>query len=155
MIKSKHFRKDVMMARGIVLGILVLLVLIIALVVSALSDKEPRPNENPSESGIDVPTETESETETDSETESETETETETETESETETETETKRYVKVNCKTTLNLRVEPNTNCAVIVALPNGTVVELLEELDDWFKVSYKNKVGYLSKDWAKIVTQ
>ena len=118
-----------------------------------------------SESESNLPgseSESESESETGSESESESVTEPESETGSEPGSETDpaesedpVKLYVEVTSKSNLNLRKEPNTTCEVITSLPKGTKVELVEELDGWFKVIYNGHEGYLNSDYAKIVEE
>lgn len=156
MIKSKHFRKDVIIARVI---FLILCALIIAGVVWGISKiTRSNPQENPSESGNVQETQS-SESESISETESEPESESESETESETQTPPSTeeipKLYAQVISKSNLNLRKEANTTSAVLISIPNGTKVEIIEEFDGWFKVSYKGHIGYISSSYVKVVEE
>jgi uncharacterized protein YgiM (DUF1202 family) len=49
-----------------------------------------------------------------------------------------------------VNLREEPNTDCAVITVLDAGTQLELLEEaVDGWAHVSWDGQEGYVSMDY------
>jgi uncharacterized protein YgiM (DUF1202 family) len=48
-----------------------------------------------------------------------------------------------------VNLREEPNVNCAVITVLPSGTKLELLEEVEGWVRVYYDGQEGYVSADY------
>ena len=152
MIKSKHFRKDVIIARVIFLALCAIIIAGIVWLVSLFTGpKEPA---NPVESGSSEYTE-ESESESESESEVESESETETEPESELPTEEPTKLYIKVTSRSNLNLRKEPNTNCDVYTSLPTGTKAEILEELDGWYKVLYKGYTGYVSADYVKVVEE
>ena len=160
MIKSKHFRKDVIIARVIFLAFCALIIALIVWLVSLFTDsKEPtEPIEsNSSEYSEDIGSKTESEIESEIETESETESETEPETEPETQlpTETPTKLYIQVTSRSNLNLRKEPNTNCDVFTSLPTGTKAEILEELSGWYKVSYNGYIGYVSAQYVKVVEE
>lgn len=162
MIKSKHFRKDVIIARVIFLAVCILLIAGMVWLFSMLTEpKEPQEPTPPESNSSELPSETDSEGETDSETEpeSETESESESETESETESENQTeepvKIYVKVISNRNLNLRKEPNTTSDILASLPNGTKLMVVEELDGWFKVKYEDHVGYVSSQYVKIVEE
>lgn len=48
-----------------------------------------------------------------------------------------------------LNLRKTASTSAEVITQLDKNAKVEILEELDDWYKVSYNNQEGYLKKQY------
>lgn len=152
MIKSKHFRKDVIIARIVFLCFCALLIAGVVWLVSFLRGSAGPGEEK--ESGSQIETNSDSEEETYSSQDSETESEIESGTEPETETLPVEKLYVKVTAKN-LNLRKEPNTNCEVITSLKKGTKVELVEELDGWFKVIYEGQEGYLSSDYATIIAE
>lgn len=159
MIKSKHFRKDVIMARVIVLVAALALIIGVCCLASALT--KPKDNgDTPGSSELELPS-SEKESESDSEPESVTEPETNTEPETGSEpdtdqpTETPTKYYVQATAKDGLNVRKEPNTNCAVLGTLANGTKVELVEELDGWYKIIYEGKEGYISSKYSKVVEE
>ncbi len=157
MIKSKHFRKDVIIARVIFLCASILLIVGIVWLVSKL-DGESNPGEKESQSNLEENTGTidsESESESESESASETESQSETESTSESEPEADTKLYVVITSSKNLNLRTEPNTSCDVITSIPNGGKAEIIEELDGWFKVSYKGHEGYVSADYVKVVEE
>ena len=141
MAKSKHFRKDVIMARVIFGLICIALIAVLVFLGGSVSKKlgnkdTQKPN---SESQIVADSETQSESETD---------DTETEN-SETE---EPEIYGKVTA-TALKLRKEPNTSCDVLANLKNGTQVLIIETLDGWYKVIYDGQEGYVSADWIEIV--
>jgi uncharacterized protein YgiM (DUF1202 family) len=158
MIKSKHFRKDVIIARVIVLALCALIIAGIVWVVSLFTGPEQQPGgpSSEKESSEDIG---ESESESDSEPESVTEPDTEPETESETDTELPPEEpesiWVKVTSKSNLNLRKEPNTTALVLTSLPNGTKVEVIEELDGWYKVTYKGHTGYISSKYVRVVEE
>ena len=48
-------------------------------------------------------------------------------------------------------LRKEANTNSNVITKIYKNEKIEILEKEDDWYKVKYKDKTGYLKKDLVK----
>ena len=52
----------------------------------------------------------------------------------------------------TLNLRKEASTNSEVLTLLNEGTKVEIVLEEEGWYKVTYKDYTGYVSKDYIKI---
>lgn len=154
MIKHKHFRKDVIMARVIFLAICVLAIAGIVWLVSLFIG--PGKNSDTSESNSSEYTgDSEPESESYSESESESESEIMSGPDTPAPTEEPTKRYIKVTSNKNLNLREEPNTTCAVLTSLPTGTKAELLEELDGWYKIDYKGRVGYVSSDYAVIVEE
>lgn len=45
------------------------------------------------------------------------------------------------------NIRVEPNTTCEVLTTITKNKAVEIIEELDDWYKIKLDNNFGYISK--------
>lgn len=47
-----------------------------------------------------------------------------------------------------VNLRSEPNTECAVVTVLEKGTQVRMIGEEDGWVMVSYNNQEGYIRAD-------
>ncbi len=49
-----------------------------------------------------------------------------------------------------LNLRESASTSADVITVLDKNTKVEVIEEQDDWYKVSYNGKEGYLKKQYV-----
>ena len=163
MKKSKHFRKDVILARIIAAVLLIVSIALMVFASSLLSkspdqDKDSQNTQN-SQSAKPGPQDSESESEegeSESEVESETETEIESETESESESESESntnseeKLYVKTT--TQVKLRKEANTNCATLDRIDGGTVLLVEEVLDGWYKVTYNGQTGYVSADYAKV---
>lgn len=169
MIKSKHFRKDVIIARVIFLCLCILLILGIVWLVSKLtgtsqpgdSESQPIESESSEHPGSELESESESEsvneTESGSEIESELESETQSESETGSESESESNplpKYVQVTARN-LRLRAEPNTSCATIDSLDKGEKAEVLDYVEGWYKVSYKGQEGYLSADHVKAVEE
>lgn len=139
MKKSKHFRKDVIMARIIFAVLCILIGVLIWIGINALigtGDEE-------------VPPETETQTETpyippveDTETVPETE-----------EVVEEVIYYAQTTAQ--VRMRKEPNTNCEVILSVPANTKTDLLEEADGWYKVKYNGHEGYIRADYIQIVEE
>lgn len=51
-----------------------------------------------------------------------------------------------------LNLREEPNTDCAIIEVLGNSQKLEVLEVLDGWVKVVVDSTEGYVSEEYVTV---
>lgn len=49
-----------------------------------------------------------------------------------------------------LRVRTGPSTNHDVIGGLSRGEVVEILGEVQDWYKISYEGQTAYVSKDYV-----
>ena len=49
-----------------------------------------------------------------------------------------------------LNFRESASTSSDVITVLDKNTKVDILDEEDDWYKVSYDGDVGYLKKEYV-----
>lgn len=164
MKKSKHFRKDVILARIIAAVILLVLIGLLSLGISLLkktsdNDKNSQNSQNTESTENAVPGGSDTqeiETEEDTQTEEEpgvTEEEPGTEENSGTTDEPE-KVYVKTTV-TSLRLREAPNTSCATLARIPEGTKLEVLGQEGVWYKVSYEGKTGYISSTYAKIVEE
>ena len=162
-MKSKHFRKDVILAR-IIAGLL--LIVLIALIVFAIqlfketseSNKDSQNSQNTQNSQLVTPgTQDTQDTQDVQGTENSQSTEdvqdTQTTENSETESQTPEKKYVKTT--TQVRLRKEPNTNCATLDRIDGGTVLLVEETLDGWYKVTHNGQTGYVSADYAKVVEQ
>ena len=52
----------------------------------------------------------------------------------------------------TARLREQPQTDAKVLELASLGDEVEILEEVDGWYKVKYKNITGYIRKDLIKL---
>ena len=169
MKKSKHFRKDVIMARIIAGMILILLIALFAFALSLFtkpsSDQnkdsqntehtqnvKPGTEDSENEDTEDLNTEDLS-TENQTTEEQGTEVESNTEEDSDVDAESEDKIYVKTTAQ--IRHREEPNTDCEVLGVIAKDTKLEVLESLDGWYKVSYDGKVGYVSADYARIIEE
>lgn len=139
MKRSKHFRKDVIMARIIFAVLCILICVLIGLGIKALigsgEEKEPVETETQTETIYIPPVE---------------------ETIAETETE-EVVEEVVYYAKTTAQVRMrkEPNTNCEVVLSVPANTKTDLIEEADGWYKVSYNGREGYIRADYIQIIEE
>ena len=54
-----------------------------------------------------------------------------------------------VNCDI-LNVRQEPSTSCDVSTSVAKGEYLEILEELDGWYKVDINNLQGYVCAEYV-----
>lgn len=155
MRKSKHFRKDVIIARLIALVILIVLIWAISFIVSSLVKPSEGNSKNPeseySEDQNAGNDDSEDIVPGDSESESTTEDSSESEKPVDSETQEPEERYVRTMAR--LNLRAEPNTGSTVLTVIEKDKDVLLLEELEGWYKVSFDGKEGYISATYAKIV--
>lgn len=158
MKKSKHFRKDVIMARIIAGVILLVLIVLLVVGISLLSKSSGNGNgsqnsqhteneESIGPGGQDTEgqgTEDQDSQEQDSQPGSD---------------ENQDTIYVpdKVYVETTtqVRLRKEPNTSCATLDRIDGGTKLEVLETLDGWYKVNYNGQEGYVSATYTKIVEE
>ncbi len=144
MKKSKHFRKDVIIARIIFAVLCILIGILVGSGISALkkyagnNDDTQRPS-----------------------TQIQTEVDTQDTQEPPVEPEIDNSEIIDVPVvsyavpTTEIRLRVEPNTNCETLAKIPAGTKLTLIEELDGWYKVSYEGMEGYISADYATIETE
>ena len=55
------------------------------------------------------------------------------------------KTYVNTENKGTLNMRAAPSAKSPVLARIPYGTTLETEYVTEDWSKVIYDNKVGYV----------
>ncbi len=146
MRRSKHFRKDVIIARIIFAVLCILIGVLVGSGISALTkhiggNEGEKPNTQ-----MEVETQDTQEPLVDPDIEDTQNTE---------DTE-QTDTVVSYAVPTTeVRLRKEPNTNCETLAKIPAGTKIPLLEELDGWYKVSYEGVEGYISADYATIETE
>lgn len=63
---------------------------------------------------------------------------------------TETKKEVYVTADGGLNMREKPDKNAKVLILIPTGTKLTVLEEQNGWYKVEYNGKTGWVSKDFV-----
>lgn len=156
MKKSKHFRKDVIMARIIAAVILLVLIGLIVFGVSLLrkssgNDKNSQNSQNTQNMENEVHENTEGNQQLPSSEIEDSEVSDSEETE---DTGTvEEKVFIETTAK--LRLRKEPNTNCETLDRISSGTRLEVLETLDGWYKVSYNGQEGYVSATYTKIVEE
>lgn len=152
MKNSKHFRKDVILARVIAAVLVLVLIAIISLAVSLLTKPSgnDKDTQNTQVENTNVP---ESETEETPDVSVEPEDEETQATEEEPVVESEADGQVYVQTTTQVKLRKEPNTNCATLDRIDGGTQLRVLETLDGWYKVSHNGQEGYVSADYAQVV--
>lgn len=50
-----------------------------------------------------------------------------------------------------LNLRQDPNTGAKIIGQIPKGAKLMILDEINDWYKVDYDGKRGYVNSFYVK----
>lgn len=171
MKKSKHFRKDVIIARIIAALILIALIAFIATAVSHFTkssvDKDSQNTQNTQDVNIgNQDSENEDTQNQNSEGQEDTTTDepstddtsndgsdTQQGSENDPDTDVVEKVYVKTTAR--VRLREEPNTNCRTLEGINSGVELEVLETLEGWYKVSYNGKTGYVSADYAKIVEE
>jgi len=68
------------------------------------------------------------------------------------ETEPETLPVYVVNCDA-LNVREEPNTDCAKLGKMTRGETLEYIEDVDDkWIMINYNGTEGFVSKDFIML---
>ncbi len=54
---------------------------------------------------------------------------------------------------TQVNVREEPNTSSGIITKLSNARV-SIVDKSDDWYKISFEGKTGWVSSDYIKVLT-
>ena len=59
---------------------------------------------------------------------------------------------VVVTERTPLNLRGGPSTNFPVIVRIPNGTPVEVLNAYNGWYVIRHGDLVGYADSRYIQV---
>ena len=140
MKKSKHFRKDVILARVIFAILCIVIIVLITMGVNVLkktfnhaSTEETQP---PQTQQYEIPEFEDTEEVTEVE---------------------EVVEEIVVYAKTTakVNMRVEPNTNCEILASVPAAMKMTLVEEADGWYKVIYNEKEGYIRADYIELVEE
>lgn len=144
MKRSKHFRKDVIIARIIFVVLCSLLCVLIVSGVSAFLEKMKENQDFDTQKPNTQKPNTQIQTEIDTE---------DTELQSEID-ETQATEDTSVYAVTTteVRLRQEPNTDCEVLTSISAGSRLVVLEQLEGWYKVSYEEMTGYISADYATI---
>jgi len=142
MKKSKHFRKDVIIARVIFAVGCILIITLVWLGISALL--KPQGNySNPDGQN------TQQDEQQDSQNMGNLEDGTDTGTSSEGDSEPEvTLSYVVTSAE--VRLRQEPNTDSEILARITANTDLLLLEELEGWYKVEFQGQIGYISAEFA-----
>lgn len=51
-----------------------------------------------------------------------------------------------------LRVRTEPNTESEILTTMAEGESLEVVEEQDDWIKVTLDDETGYISADYAEV---
>lgn len=169
MKKSKHYRKDVILARVIAAAILLLLIVLLCFGISRLvktsgddkdsqntqnsQDVKPPVSDSESEENQVPNTENQS-TEDQSTEEQNTENNTEGNDDTVDEPDTEKKTYLKTTGQ--LNFRAEPNTKCDILAYLAVGEKLELIEKVNEnWYKALYKGQEGYVSSAYVEVIEE
>ena len=160
MKKSKHFRKDVIMARVIAGIILIVLIVLLVLGISLLTkssgdDKNSQNSQNTEQTQNDDIgiLDTQQGTEDVQVPESEDQSDVPGPDENDDTIYIPDKVYVETT--TQVRLRKEPNTSCATLDRINGGTKLQVLETLEGWYKVVYDGQEGYVSATYTKIVEE
>ena len=53
----------------------------------------------------------------------------------------------------TVNLRKTPSLRGALIMQIPLGTIIEIIEPGEEWCKIKYNNKMGYMMAKFLEII--
>lgn len=53
----------------------------------------------------------------------------------------------------TLNLRAKPNRTARIIASIPNGSVLTVVGQWQDWYVVNYRGLVGYVASRYVNII--
>lgn len=140
MRKSKHFRKDVILARVIFAILCIAILTLISWGVSSLiknnTVEDTQEMENQQTERYDIPQFDNTEDMV---------------------AEPDVTEEVVVYAKTTaqVRMRVEPNTTCDVVTTVPGNTKTLLLGEADGWYKVFYNDFEGYIRADYIELVEE
>ncbi|HWS29745.1 MAG TPA: glycosyl hydrolase family 18 protein [Clostridia bacterium] len=57
-----------------------------------------------------------------------------------------------VNCKQAVNVRSGPGTGYKKLGTAPRGEIYPVLQALSGWYKISYRGKIGYVSKNYMTV---
>lgn len=58
----------------------------------------------------------------------------------------------KITAKGGLNLRENPSTASKILLAIPEGTTVNLVGEQSQWYKTTYQSATGWISANYVKV---
>jgi len=61
-------------------------------------------------------------------------------------------RTVAISLTDSLNVRTEPNTECAIMTTVSTGEELEFVEMLDGWVKVAIDSDEGYVSAEFVEV---
>lgn len=125
MRRSKHFRKDVLIARAIFCAICIGILILVTSTVNVILEKT---QESETESFVSDSIITEKETQMQIPSED---------------------QYLKASVN--VRLRKEPNTECEVITVMKAGASMLLVEEHTDWYEVIYQGKQGFVSAQYVE----
>lgn len=59
-----------------------------------------------------------------------------------------------INVTTSLRVRASASTSASIIGSLAPNEKFNIIGETSSWYKINHKGKVGYIHKDYAKVVT-
>ena len=125
MRRSKHFRKDVLIARAIFCAICIGILILVTSTVNVILEKT---QESETESFVSDSIITEKETQIQIPSED---------------------QYLKASVN--VRLRKEPNTECEIITVMKAGATMLLVEEQTDWYEVIYQEKKGFVSAQYVE----
>ena len=58
-----------------------------------------------------------------------------------------------VNVTTNLRVRSNPSLNSSVLGYLNNNQTITIMEEVNGWYKINFRGKGAYVSKDYVKVI--
>ena len=156
MKRSKHFRKDVIIARLIFCVacaiILALVTFGINTLLEKIKDSETEDSETKDFVSESIMLDTELNVEIETQSESESESETQLESESELESEIGPKpNDLYILASDNVKLRKQPSMESEEIITIAGGTSVLFLEEQEGWYKVRYQEQEGFISADFSQ----
>ena len=53
-----------------------------------------------------------------------------------------------------LNMRTNPQDGARIVTQISNGAGVEVLEHLEGWYRISFRNKEGYVKDQYIRLLT-
>lgn len=62
-------------------------------------------------------------------------------------------KQAKITASGGLNLRESPSSSGAMLVTIPQGTIITLLEEQSGWYKATYNSQTGWVAADYLTLV--
>ena len=61
----------------------------------------------------------------------------------------------KITASGGLNLRETPSSSGKVLLTIPGGTTIELIDKQDQWYKTTYQSNTGWVSADYLTVTTK